>query len=169
MTEHRLPQRGDSVRDNELRGLHRVVGVEVVVPAHVAGQIHYFSDGPLRRRGVVGLERRQGVGHQPAECVPPLRPLSVVYPAVSGHIGAGLGQLDERRHLAQNGGRVGQFLLQRDLRPLLRAQLILDARALLCGPSPVEGPQDLAETRVVVPGHHGVKLITIHPVRRHGT
>lgn len=38
--------------------------------------------------------------------MPPLRPLGVVDPAVPGHVGAVLGQLDERRHLVQDCGRV---------------------------------------------------------------
>jgi hypothetical protein len=93
----------------------------------------------------------------------------VVHPAVAGHIGAGLGQLNEPRHLVKDGVRVGRFLLRADLRPIRRAQLIFDALAKLRGPAPVEGPQDLAEARVVVRGHRGIKLVTVHPVRRHGT
>jgi len=58
-------------------------------------------------------------------------------------------------------------LLRLYLRLIPRAQLILDALAKLSVPAPVDGPQDLAETRVVMRRHRGVELVTVHPVRRH--
>ena len=86
---------------------------------------------------------------------PPFRPLGMVHPAVAGHIGACLGQLNEPRRLVKDGVRVGRFLLRADLRPIRRAQLIFDALAKLRAPAPVEGPQDLAEVRVVArPSRH---------------
>ena len=101
--------------------------------------------------------------------MPPFRPFGVVHPAVPGHVGASLGKLNERGHLVQNGVRVWQFPLRLYLRPLWRAQLILDALAELSAPAPVQGPQDLAEAHVVVRRHRGVELVAVHPVGRHGT
>src|SRR6266702_6100870 len=89
--------------------------------------------------------------------------------AVPRHAGAVPGQLDEGHHLVQDADRVWQFLLRLYLRLILRAQLVLDALAELSVPAPVDGPQDLAEARVVVPCHRGVELVTVHPVRWHGT
>jgi hypothetical protein len=93
----------------------------------------------------------------------------MVHSAVPGHVGAVLSQLDEGRHFAQDADRVWQLFLRLYLRLILRAQLVLDALAELSVPAPVDGPQDLAETRVVVRHHRGVKLVTVHPVRWHGT
>jgi hypothetical protein len=93
----------------------------------------------------------------------------MVHSAVPRHVGAVLGQLDEGRHLAQDAGRVWQLLLRLYLRLILRAQLVLDALAELNVPAPVDGPQDLAEACVVMRCHRGVKLVTVHPVRWHGT
>ena len=106
MTEHRLPEHGDGIRNHELRGLHRVIGVEVVITLHAAGKVNHLRDGLLRWPRIVGLERRQRVAHQPTEREPPLGPLGVVHPAVPSHVGTVLGQLDERRHLVQHGARV---------------------------------------------------------------
>ena len=64
------------------------------------------TDQPL---GIVGLERRQRVaGSRRNVSAEQLGPLGVVHPAVPGHVGAVLGQLDERRHLVQHGVRVRQ-------------------------------------------------------------
>jgi hypothetical protein len=93
----------------------------------------------------------------------------MVHPAVPRHVSAVLGQLDESRHLLQDTGRVWQLLLRFHLRLILRAQLVLDALAELSVPAPVHSPQDLAETRVVMRCHRGVKLVTVHPVHCHGT
>jgi len=93
----------------------------------------------------------------------------MVHPAVSCHVGAVPGQLDEGRHLVQDAGRVWQLLLRLYLRLILRAQLVLDALAELSVPAPVDGPQDLAEARVIVRRHRGVKFVTVHPVRWHDT
>jgi hypothetical protein len=106
MTQHRLPQRGDRLRDHELRGLYRIVGMEVVVAAHLAGQFHHVSHSLLRRPGLGGLECRQRVRRQTAERTPPFRSLGVMYPAVAGHVGAGAGKLNERRHLGRDSVRV---------------------------------------------------------------
>jgi hypothetical protein len=141
--------------------------MEVVITLHVAGQVNHLRDGPLRWPGIAGLERRQRVARQPAEREPPLGPLGVVHPAVPGHVGAVLCQLDERRHLVQHGVRVRQFLLRLHFRLFRRAQLVLDALAKLGVPSPVQSPQDLAEARAVIRRQRGVELVTVHPVRRH--
>jgi len=167
MTEHRLPQHRDGIGNHELGGLHRVVGVEVVITLHVAGKVHHLRDGLLRWPGIAGLERRQRVARQPAEREPPLGPLGVVHPAVPGHVGAVLRQLDERRHLVQHSVRVRRFFLRLHVRLFRRAQLVLDALAKLGVSPPVESPQDLAEACVVIRRHHGVELVTVHPVRRH--
>jgi hypothetical protein len=92
-----------------------------------------------------------------------------MHPAVSRHIGAVPGQLDEGRHLGQDAGRVWQLLLRLHLRLILRAELVLDALAELSVPAPVDGPQDLAEAHVVVRRHRGVELVTVHPVGRYDT
>ena len=167
MTEHRVPQHGNGIRNHELGGLHRVIGVEVVITLHVAGKVNHLRDGLLRWPGIAGLERRQRVARQLTEREPPPGPLGVVHPAVPGHVGAVLRQHDERRHLVQHGVRVRPFLPQLHLRLFRRAQLVLDALTELGVPSPVESPQDLAEARVVIQRHHGVELLTVHPVRRH--
>src|SRR5258708_26685989 len=101
--------------------------------------------------------------------MPPPRPFGMVHSAVPRHVGAVLGQLDEGRHLIQDAGRVWQLLLRLYLRLSLRAQLVLDALAELSVPAPVDGPQDLAEARVVMRCYRGVKLVTVHPVRWHDT
>jgi len=142
--------------------------VEIVVSLQIAGQIDDLRDGLLRWCGVADRQCRQRVGGQPAERMSPPRPLGMVHSAVSRHVCAVLGQLDEGRHLIQDAGRVWQLLLRLHLRLILRAQLVLYALAELGVPAPVDGPQDLAEARVVVPGHRGVKLVTVHPVW-HGT
>lgn len=104
MTEDRVPERGHGVRDHELGRLNRVVGMEVVPAFHLDGQVNDLPDRLLRRPGLAGRQRRQGVGHQPFESKPPLRPLGVVHPAVPGHVGTGLGQLCELGHLRQDRG-----------------------------------------------------------------
>jgi hypothetical protein len=143
--------------------------VEIVVSLHIASQVDNLHDGLLCWSGVAGRQGRQRVGCQPAERMPPLRPFGMVHSAVPRHVGAVLGQLDEGRHLAQDAGRVWQLLLRLYLRLILRAQLVLDALAELNVPAPVDGPQDLAEACVVMRCHRGVKLVTVHPVRWHGT
>ena len=104
--EYRFPQRGHGLRYHELRGLHRIVGVEIVVSLHIAGQVDNLRDGLLCRYGVAGRQGRQRIGCQPAERIPPPRPFGVVHSAVPRHIGAVLGQLDEGRHLVQDADRV---------------------------------------------------------------
>src|SRR6266481_5844564 len=99
-------RRGYGLRYHELRCLHRIVGVEVVVSLHVAGQVDDLRDGLLCWSGVAGRQGRQRVGYQPAERVPPLRPFGVVHSAVPRHVGAVLGQLDEGRHFVQDPDRV---------------------------------------------------------------
>ena len=90
------------------------------------------------------------------------------YLLYGGQVVAVPGQLDEGRHLIQDAGRIWWLLLRLHLRLILRAQLVFDALAELSVPAPVDGPQDLAEARVVVPCHRAVKLVTVHPVW-HGT
>jgi hypothetical protein len=106
MTQHRLPQHGDGIRNNELRGLHRVIGVEAVITLHVAGKVNHLRHGLLRWPGILGAEPGQGVARQPAEREPPPGPLGVMNPAVPGHVSTVLRQPAERRHLIQHGTRV---------------------------------------------------------------
>ena len=53
---------GHGVRYHELGGLHRIVGVEIVISLHIAGQIDDLRDGLLCWCGVAGRQGRQRVG-----------------------------------------------------------------------------------------------------------
>jgi len=61
LTEHRFPQCGDGIRHHQLRGLHRVIGVEVVMALHAARKVNHLRAGLLRRPGIIGLQRRQRI------------------------------------------------------------------------------------------------------------
>jgi hypothetical protein len=141
--------------------------VKVVITFHVTGKVNHLRDGLLRWPGILGLKRRQRVARQPAEREPPPGPLGAVHLAVPGHVGTVLRQFDKRRHLVQHGGRIRQLLPGLYFRLFRRAQLVLDALASLGVPSPVQGPQDLAEARVVIRRHRRIELVAVHPVRRH--
>ena len=167
MTEHRLPQHGDGIRNHEFRGLNRVIGVEVVITLHAAGKVNHLRDGLLRWPGIVGVERRQRVARQPTEREPPLGPLGMVHPAVPGYVGPSFASLTNVVTSSSTVPGSGSSLFGFTFRLFRRAQLVLDALAKLGVPPPVESPQDLAEARVVIRRHRGVELVTVHPVRRH--
>ena len=86
-----------------------------------------------------------------------IRALGVVHPAVPGHVGAVFRQRNECRHRVQHGGRVRPSLRRLQLRLFRWAQLVLDALAQLGVPAPVDSPQDVTETRIVVWRHRGRK------------
>jgi hypothetical protein len=68
---HCAPQQSNRIGDHEPGRLHRVFGLEVVVPSDLAGQIDQQFQGGRCRVCILGVKTLLCVGGQPPEREPP--------------------------------------------------------------------------------------------------